>query len=108
MSAHLKKRSLVLAGHDTSVALEREFWSVLELLAARSALPLAQIVTQVDARRAPEQSLASALRVHALEWLRAQIGEQATAPRPAGPDGSPAHAQNTGRKAEQTRTDTLA
>ncbi|MFT9258951.1 MAG: ribbon-helix-helix domain-containing protein [Acetobacter sp.] len=72
MSAHLKKRSLVLAGHDTSVALEREFWSVLELLATRHHQPLAQIVTQVDAGRAPEQSLASALRVHALEWLRAQ------------------------------------
>lgn len=69
MSRHLRKRSLILAGHDTSVALEPAFWAVLERMITHKNVTLVQLVTQVDAARAPEQSLASALRVTALEWL---------------------------------------
>ncbi|MDE7547501.1 ribbon-helix-helix domain-containing protein [Acetobacter fabarum] len=70
MSRYLRKRSLILAGHDTSVALEPAFWSVLERMIAHQNITLVQLVTQVDATRAPDQSLASALRVHAVEWLQ--------------------------------------
>lgn len=70
MSRHLRKRSLILAGHDTSVALEPTFWAVLERMIASQNVTLVQLVTQVDATRAPDQSLASALRVHAVEWLQ--------------------------------------
>ncbi|ASL39181.1 MULTISPECIES: ribbon-helix-helix domain-containing protein [Acetobacter] len=73
MSRHLRKRSLILAGHDTSVALEPTFWDVLEDIANQQAQTLPQIVTKVDAARSPEQSLASALRVYALEWLKQQL-----------------------------------
>ncbi len=62
----LEKRSLTLAGHRTSVALEPAFWDALEVLAARSGQTLAGLVAEVDARRGPERPLASALRVHAL------------------------------------------
>ncbi|WP_338332734.1 ribbon-helix-helix domain-containing protein [Acetobacter sp. LMG 32666] len=74
MSRHLRKRSLILAGHDTSVALEPAFWSVLEDMIAHQNVTLVQLVTQVDATRAPDQSLASALRVTALQWLQQQVG----------------------------------
>lgn len=74
MSRHLRKRSLILAGHDTSVALEPAFWSVLEDMITHQKVTLAQLVTQVDATRAPDQSLASALRVTALEWLQQPKG----------------------------------
>ncbi|MBU8538799.1 ribbon-helix-helix domain-containing protein [Falsiroseomonas tokyonensis] len=64
---HLRKRSFRLAGHRTSVALEPEFWTALEALAARQALSLAALVAAVDAARPdPALPLASALRVHAL------------------------------------------
>jgi predicted DNA-binding ribbon-helix-helix protein len=64
---HLRKRSFQLAGHRTSVALEPEFWSVLEEAARRRGLSLAALVTEVDTARAdPSQPLASALRLHAL------------------------------------------
>ncbi|MXP62705.1 aryl-sulfate sulfotransferase [Roseomonas sp. M0104] len=64
---HLLKRSFTLAGHRTSVALETEFWSALEELAAARGLTLSALVQQVDAARAePDRPLASALRVHAL------------------------------------------
>jgi predicted DNA-binding ribbon-helix-helix protein len=62
----LRKRSFSLAGHRTSVALEPEFWSVLEQIAAERGQSLAQLVAMVDAQRSVAQNLASALRLHAL------------------------------------------
>ena len=62
----LEKRSITLAGHRTSVALEAEFWAVLEAIAARQQQSLAGVVAAVDAQRAPNRPLASALRIFAL------------------------------------------
>ena len=61
----LQKRSLVLAGHRTSVALEREFWAALDAAAAARGLALTDILEQIDADRG-ERSLASACRLFAL------------------------------------------
>lgn len=64
---HLEKRSLSLAGHRTSVALEPAFWAVLEKAARLRALPLAALVAEIDAARTdPAVPLASALRLFAL------------------------------------------
>ena len=57
---------MTLAGHRTSVALEPEFWAALEALAARQQQSLASVVAAVDAQRAPDRPLASALRIFAL------------------------------------------
>jgi predicted DNA-binding ribbon-helix-helix protein len=66
-AGHLRKRSFQLAGHRTSVALEPEFWAVLEAAAARRGCSLAGLVTEIDtARAAVARPLASALRVFAL------------------------------------------
>ena len=65
----LAKRSLTLAGHRTSVALEPEFWAAVEALAIRRGLALAALVTEVDAARPPGQPLASALRLAVLRSL---------------------------------------
>ncbi|HVE21674.1 MAG TPA: ribbon-helix-helix domain-containing protein [Acidocella sp.] len=62
----LEKRSLSLSGHRTSIALEPEFWEALAALAAGDGLTLAALITRIDSARAPEQKLASALRVFAL------------------------------------------
>lgn len=61
----LKKRSVNLAGHATSLALEPEFWSVLEAAAALEALSLAALIQKIDTARG-ERPLASACRVFAL------------------------------------------
>ena len=61
----LRKRSILLAGHGTSLALEPEFWAVLEAAAARQGLSLAALVARIDAGRG-ERGLASACRVYAL------------------------------------------
>ncbi|HEX6866244.1 MAG TPA: ribbon-helix-helix domain-containing protein [Caulobacteraceae bacterium] len=63
----LRKRSLLLAGHGTSLALEPEFWAVLEAAAARQGLSLAALVARIDAGRG-ERALASACRVFALQF----------------------------------------
>lgn len=65
----LRKRSFTLSGHRTSVALEPEFWAVLEADAARARLSLAGYVATVDRARG-ERPLASALRLRALDRAR--------------------------------------
>ncbi len=68
---HLVKRSLRLAGHATSIALEPEFWAVLEAEAARRGMTLAALVAEQDATRIEaDQPLASRLRVFALGLSR--------------------------------------
>ena len=62
----LAKRSVTLAGHRTSVALEPEFWTALEAIAADQGVALAALVAGVDAARPSGQPLASALRLAAL------------------------------------------
>jgi predicted DNA-binding ribbon-helix-helix protein len=67
----LRKRSISLAGHATSLALEPEFWAVLEALARSRGLSLAGLVGELDARRG-ERPLASACRVAALEFANSR------------------------------------
>ncbi len=66
----LRKRSVTLSGHATSVALEPEFWAVLDEMAADQGLSFAGLVARLDAGRG-RRPLASTLRVAALQWRRA-------------------------------------
>ena len=62
------KRSITIAGHQTSISLEPVFWSALEAAAQARALPLSALVAQIDALRiaaATPPNLGSALRT----WL---------------------------------------
>ena len=65
----LIKRSFSLAGHRTSIALEAEFWEQLTCLAGLRGLTLVRLVAEIDAGRAPDQPLASALRVFVVRML---------------------------------------
>ena len=71
-SRHLKKRSLVLAGHRTSIAMEDEFLRVLDSIARERGSSFAALVTQIDASRGRDVPLVSALRLAA---LRHAVGE---------------------------------
>lgn len=64
----LKKRSIMIAGHATSVSLEEEFWDALKDLAERRGLSLNQMVAEIDAGRGG--NLSSAIRVFVLNQLR--------------------------------------
>lgn len=65
----MEKRSITLSGHRTSIALEREFWEALELIAAERSLSLAALIAEIDAG-AGGGNLTSAIRVAALRWFR--------------------------------------
>jgi len=65
--SQLRKRSVSLAGHATSLALEPEFWEALKALAATRGLSLAGLIGAIDADRG-DRPLASACRVAALTW----------------------------------------
>ena len=61
----LEKRSVSIAGHRTSVALEPEFWAILNRDAERRGISFARLIFAIDSARG-ERPLASALRLHAL------------------------------------------
>lgn len=65
------KRSVTIAGHETSIALEALFWQALERAASDDALPLNALIARIDAARieaTPPPNLASAIR----QWLLAR------------------------------------
>jgi predicted DNA-binding ribbon-helix-helix protein len=65
------KRSVTIAGHETSVALEPIFWAALEKAAVETGQPLNALIARIDAERleaARPPNLASALR----QWLFAR------------------------------------
>lgn len=74
------KRSLTLSGHRSSVTLEPPFWRALRAMAAEADLSLNALASRIDAARAPEAGLASALRVAVLDWALAG-GEGGARPR---------------------------
>jgi len=77
----MKKRSVMLAGHRTSISLEEEFWSALRELARTGNLSLNALVAKIDTDRATRPTppnLSSALRLHVLECARR--GELASLP----------------------------
>jgi predicted DNA-binding ribbon-helix-helix protein len=66
----LLKRSMRIAGHRTSLALEQEFWSALESIARARSQTLPVLIASIDETRgksSPDASLASAVRVFVLE-----------------------------------------
>ncbi len=71
MTARPVKRSLTLRGHRTSVSLEAAFWQAFRDIAAARGQSLNDLAAAIDAERAPETGLASAIRVFVLETYRA-------------------------------------
>ncbi|MEM6438751.1 MAG: ribbon-helix-helix domain-containing protein [Pseudomonadota bacterium] len=67
--ARPEKRSLTLRGHRTSVSLEPAFWAAFRDIAARRALSLNGLASQIDAARPPDVGLASAIRLAVLDDL---------------------------------------
>ena len=63
----IKKRSLSLDSHPTSVALEPEFWVLLEQAARINQQSLPRLIGQIDSSRG-STPLASALRVWTLAY----------------------------------------
>jgi predicted DNA-binding ribbon-helix-helix protein len=66
-SQRLSKRSVVIAGHRTSLSLEEAFWQVLKAIAAERGLAVARLIEEID--RSRSGNLSSAARLFVLEAL---------------------------------------
>ena len=64
----MKKRSVKIMGHFTSVTLEDEFWSELKILADAQKLSLNALIAQIDKDR--KGNLSSALRLYILKKIK--------------------------------------
>jgi len=82
MKSPVVKRSIVIAGHKTSVSLEDAFWKGLKEIANSRDLTLSELVASIDTDRR-HGNLSSAIRLFVLDHYRAQIGDE----RPDGARG---------------------
>jgi predicted DNA-binding ribbon-helix-helix protein len=71
------KRSIVIAGHKTSVSLEDEFWKSLKEIAGERGMTLAQLVAAIDGNR-EHANLSSAIRLFVLRFYRDQHRQDRT------------------------------
>lgn len=69
MKSSVVKRSIVIAGHKTSVSLEDAFWVGLKDIAARRDLTLSDMVATIDQDRR-HGNLSSAIRLFVLDYYR--------------------------------------
>jgi predicted DNA-binding ribbon-helix-helix protein len=76
MKSPVVKRSIVIAGHKTSVSLEDAFWKSLKEIARGRELSLSEMVAAIDSGRA-QGNLSSALRLFVLDHYRTQISMEA-------------------------------
>ena len=92
MKSPVVKRSIVIAGHKTSISLEEAFWRGLKDIAAARRMTLSDLVGAIDSEH-PQGNLSSAIRLFVFDHYQArpngdgqpekQPGEVATAPPPA-------------------------
>ncbi|MCW5680735.1 MAG: ribbon-helix-helix domain-containing protein [Xanthobacteraceae bacterium] len=70
MKSPVVKRSIVIAGHKTSVSLEDAFWDALKQIAHERKVTLSDVVQEVDQKR-KQGNLSSAIRLFVLDHFRA-------------------------------------
>lgn len=70
----MKKRSVTLRGHATSITLEDDFWVILKDIAKTKKQSIASLIDEIDEKRLETETggLSSALRVYVLQWVLSQ------------------------------------
>lgn len=70
----IRRHSVSIHGHRTSVSIEDAFWTELKRIAREEGRSVASLISSVDRARAADgidaPNLSSALRLHVLEWLK--------------------------------------
>ena len=75
MKSLVLKRSVVIAGHKTSVSVEDAFWKALKQIASHRNMALSDLVGSIDVER-EHANLSSAIRLFVLAFCRTQFGER--------------------------------
>jgi predicted DNA-binding ribbon-helix-helix protein len=65
MGSQIRKHSVIIHGHKTSVSLEEPFWAELKSIAAKKNVTLQHLLTEIDGSR-QHDNLSSALRLFVL------------------------------------------
>ena len=86
MKSPVVKRSIVIAGHKTSVSLEDAFWKGLKEIADARQMTLSELVASIDTDR-KHGNLSSAIRLFVLDHFRSQL-----TPKDIRRDSAPARA----------------
>jgi len=76
MKSLVVKRSIVIAGHKTSVSLEDAFWAALKEIAIGRDKTLSDLVAEIDTGR-PHGNLSSAIRLFVLAHYQVQTNGHA-------------------------------
>jgi predicted DNA-binding ribbon-helix-helix protein len=76
MKSPVVKRSIVVAGHKTSVSLEDAFWNGLKEIACSRGITLSELVQSIDTGR-QQGNLSSAIRLFVLDHFRRGGADQA-------------------------------
>jgi predicted DNA-binding ribbon-helix-helix protein len=71
MKSKVVKRSIIIAGHKTSVSLEEAFWRALKEIAVDRQITVSDLVGAIDARR-QHGNLSSAIRLFVLDHYQAR------------------------------------
>jgi predicted DNA-binding ribbon-helix-helix protein len=90
MKSLVIKRSVVVAGHKTSVSLEDAFWKGLKEIAGERDTTLSELVGTIDSER-ENGNLSSALRLFVLDFYRTQLSDLKE-----GRDGSDGESESSG------------
>lgn len=66
----LRKHSIAIAGHRTSISVEDAYWDGLAEIAEATDKAVATIIAEIDHQRPRGTNLSSAVRLHVLAWYQ--------------------------------------
>jgi predicted DNA-binding ribbon-helix-helix protein len=79
MKSPVVKRSIVVAGHKTSVSLEEAFWNGMKEISGVRDMTLSELVGEIDGNR-QQGNLSSAIRLFVLDYFRSRAVQQPQQP----------------------------
>jgi predicted DNA-binding ribbon-helix-helix protein len=82
MKSPVVKRSIVVAGHKTSVSLEEAFWNGMKEISGVRDMTLSELVGEIDGNR-QQGNLSSAIRLFVLDYFRSRAIQQPQPPQTA-------------------------
>jgi predicted DNA-binding ribbon-helix-helix protein len=100
MKSPVVKRSIVVAGHKTSVSLEEAFWSGMKEISGLRSMTLSELVGEIDTNR-QQGNLSSAIRLFVLDHFKTRTAPTMTvvplSPCSATADSGPAQPAHAGK-----------
>jgi predicted DNA-binding ribbon-helix-helix protein len=80
MKSPVVKRSVVVAGHKTSVSLEEAFWNGMKEISGERSMTLSELVGEIDTKR-QQGNLSSAIRLFVLDYFKSRAAGSSGEPK---------------------------